>query len=454
MNTYEISELKPNTYFNKPLMLDKSFLLVMPPSPLTGEQIRALKEWNFTQVYTEGKISIAQTAEAEAVQNKKSAVSDPAKKAVLGKTESVDLSEYLDESDDRLTVPPPQKPEPKPTVTEEPEIPVKKENAFALAQENINHKIMAEADDKKKFEIVQAVYKEYMTYINAMFTRYATHKELNIKEISETVGELCTFVRENTRYILRISPSYEARNKNFLVTHSMRSTVLAITIGLQLNMNADKLIELGVAGILHELGQIRLPPQLYMNDKPLTPMEKSQMMTHTILGFNILKEANFPLSIQLGVLDHHERETGTGYPRHLTGENISLYGKIIAVACSFEAITTPRHYKEAKTTYEAMIELLRNENHQYDDTVVKALLYSMSLYPIGAYVYLANGKAAQVTDVTPGNPRNPVVQIMGEEDADGNPITVQTNETNLKILRQMNEKESADLIAALKTIKK
>lgn len=153
MNTYEISELKPNTYFNKPLMLDKSFLLVMPPSPLTGEQIRALKEWNFTQVYTEGKISIAQTAEAEAFQNKKSAVSDPAKKAVLGKTESVDLSEYLDESDDRLTVPPPQKPEPKPTVTEEPEIPVKKENAFALAQENINHKIMAEADDKKSSKL-------------------------------------------------------------------------------------------------------------------------------------------------------------------------------------------------------------------------------------------------------------------------------------------------------------
>ena len=102
-----------------------------------------------------------------------------------------------------------------------------------------------------------------------------------------------------------------------------------------------------------------------------------------------MKGFDFPLSICLGVLEHHEKENGKGYPRHLSGARISPYAKIIAVACSFEAITSPRHYKEAKSSYEAMVELLKNESKQYDETVIKGLLFSLSLFPIGAmFVFL------------------------------------------------------------------
>jgi HD-GYP domain-containing protein (c-di-GMP phosphodiesterase class II) len=173
------------------------------------------------------------------------------------------------------------------------------------------------------------------------------------------------------------------------------------------------------------------------------------MTTHTVLGYNVVKDANFPLSIQLGVLEHHERETGNGYPRHLTSDKISLYAKIIAVACSYEAISAPRHFRDAHTTFDAIVELLKNANHQYDDTVVKALLYTVSLYPIGAYVYLANGKIAQVVDVNPANQRNPIVQIIGEKELDGSPKTVQTNDAQLKIIRVMNKTESDDVLKAI-----
>jgi HD-GYP domain-containing protein (c-di-GMP phosphodiesterase class II) len=219
-------------------------------------------------------------------------------------------------------------------------------------------------------------------------------------------------------------------------------------------MPLSKLVELGVTCILHEIGQIRLPPQLYMTDKPLSPSEKAQIATHTLLGFNILKDNNFPLAIQLGVLEHHERENGTGYPRHLQGTKISLYAKIISVACSFEAITAPRHYKEARTTYDGMIEMLRNESHQYDETVIKALLYCLSIFPIGAYVYLSNGKIAQVTDVNPNDPRNPVVQVLGETEEDGSPKTIQTDGSTMKIIRVLNKQEATDILNALNLNKK
>ena len=292
---------------------------------------------------------------------------------------------------------------------------------------------------------VQKVYTEYMNYINSVYTYYATNKKINIQELSDTVKELCVFIKDNKRYVLRITPSAESRSKNFLVIHSMRSTVLAITIGIELHMALSKLIELGITCILHEIGMLRLPPQLYLTDRSITNAERARIMTHPVLGFNILKELDFPLSIQLGVLEHHEKENGYGYPRHLMGNKISSYAKIITVACSFEAITAPREYKTERTTFDAMVEMLKNQNLQYDPTVIKALLFSLSLYPIGAFVSLKNGKIGIVTDVAPNNPKNPIIQLALERDADGSPISIQTDDDQNKIVKVLSKEEQESI---------
>ena len=97
-----------------------------------------------------------------------------------------------------------------------------------------------------------------------------------------------------------------------------------------------------------------------------------------------------------------------------------------------------------------MIEILRNENKHYDGTVIKALLYSISLFPIGAYVYMSNGKIAQVTDVNPTDPRNPIVQILGETEPDGSPKTVQSNMQDNKIVRVLSKAEAQDILKFFK----
>ena len=96
-----------------------------------------------------------------------------------------------------------------------------------------------------------------------------------------------------------------------------------------------------------------------------------------------------------------------------------------------------------------MVEMLKNQNHQYDDAAIKALLYSVSLFPIGAYVFLKNGKVAEVTDVNPDNPKLPDVQLLLEKEKDGSPKTLQTNETDLAILRVLSPKETKDVKASV-----
>ncbi len=452
MTTVEVADLKPDSFFKEDLKIDKLFLVTSVACPLTEQLLKSLKDWDFAKLITEGNVCNAGPVDTapKVIDTDASApkeISSAQKQQIQNGFEEVSFD------GDLIVKQKAEKPAPQPiphivqpVAKPQPHIDYTKIFTEALQKA----KSMKTTDESSRMEAVQVVYDGYSEYIKSVYTHYATHRELNYEEISSTIKELCMYIRENRQRILRITPTMEARNKNFLVSHSMRSTVLALTIGLQLHMPLEKLIELGVACLLHEIGMIRLPPQLYMNAKPLSATEFAQMTTHTVLGYNIAKDANFPLSVQLGILEHHERETGSGYPRHLASNKISLYAKIIAVACSYEAISAPRHFRDAHTTYDAMVEMLKNANHQYDDTVVKALLYTLSLYPIGAYVYLSNGKIAQVVDVNPSNQKNPLVQIIGETEPDGSPKTAQTNDTNLKIIRVMNKAESDDVLKAIK----
>lgn len=397
MGTVRFETLQPNSSFKSNLMLDKSFMLLPASVPVTDDLLKLLSDWNFTEGYND----------EDSTNN-----SSVPEKPVFTDTVSDDSPE--------------------------------KNNSLKQALQN-DKATKYTSTERTRMNSVQTVYNEYLNYINSVYTYYATHRKININELSDTVKDLCVYIRENKRYILRVTPTAESRSRNFLVIHSMRSTVLAITIGLELHLPFSKLIELGMTCILHEIGMLRIPPQLYLTDRFLSSAEKAQIASHTVYGFNILKELKFPLSVQLGVLEHHEKENGFGYPRHLSGAKISPYAKIISVACSFEAISAPREYKTEKSTFEAMVEMLKNPDQQYDSTVIKALLYSLSLYPIGVFVYLKNGKVGIVSDVTPNNPKNPVVQLAIEREPDGSIKTIQTDEGENKIVRILTKDEQAEV---------
>jgi len=296
--------------------------------------------------------------------------------------------------------------------------------------------------DNDKIEKAEEFYTGFLYYMENMFMRITVSEEYDQKAITEKIKEIVEYIREDRRFLIRILKNNEpAEGKNYLATHSVRSTILSIVIGSFLKLPPYRLIELGIAAVLHEVGMLKLPSQIYLSYRPLDAKEQKAILTHPILGYTMLKTNNFPLAVCLATLEHHERENGTGYPRKLSGDKISLYSKIIAVACSYEALSSSRPHKEAKDGYTGMLELLKNEGKQYDDTVIKALVLSLSIYPIGLYVLLSNGKKGQVVDVNPENPRFPIVQVFGEYTPDGRIKTVQTAQEALSIARPLSRME-------------
>lgn len=261
------------------------------------------------------------------------------------------------------------------------------------------------------FGEAQRFYEELLSFVERVFTSFVTKNELSERQIGDMVKRVIEMVRSHRRYILRLS-EMNVTNKNYMVAHSSKTAIVAVAIGMTLRQPPHKLIELGTAALLHEIGMVRLPPQLYMSQQKLSPKERQAISAHTVLGFKILRQASFPMSVCLAVLECRENVDGTGYPRKLTGEKISLYAKVIMVAGSFVAITSHRPYRDAADGHTAILEMLKHRGKMYDETVLKALVANLSIYPIGTQVQLGNGTRGMVVDTNMENPRAPLVRVV------------------------------------------
>ena len=319
------------------------------------------------------------------------------------------------------------------------------EDYAAHTVENIEGSELAAAStlgDSDKIIRAEEFYASFLKYVENLFTQVVIKDELDFKTVAEKIKTACDIVREDRRFLLRVQKnSLSSPSDNYLASHAVKSTIISIIIGSYLKLPAHRLIELGVAALLHEIGMIKLPSQIYLSKRPLQPQERKAILTHPVVGFNLLKAYDFPLTVTLAALEHHERENGSGYPRKLSGDRIGLYSKIIAVACSYEALSAQRPHKEAKDGYTGMLELLKNEGKQYDDTIVRALVYSLSIYPIGLYVLLSSGRKGQVVDVNPENPRFPIVQVFGELTPDGKNKILETSQDGISIVRPLTREE-------------
>lgn len=387
MNGVPLKNLTVDSVFDKPVYLDQRYILMAPEMPVSKALVKDLITWEFREVFSDG-------AQRD--------LSQPAP-AAEGAAEGG-------------------------------------ESQAAKADP-----VLLSADhDKENLRLVSDFYQRFTAYVDQLFTKYVTRNDLNIQDISNRIKELCDFVRDNRRFVLRIHDEGSA-NRNYLVSHSVKSTILAIVLGSYLKLQPHKLIELGVAALLHEIGMVRLPPQLYMTDRPLTPQEKKNIFSHPVFGYNILREFSFPLAVCLASLEHHERNNGQGYPRNLTGEKISPYSKIIAVACSYDAVTSTRPYKAAKDGYSGMVDMLKNEGKQYEENVIRALVYSLSIYPIGSFVLLSDGRLAQVVETNQSDPRYPIVSAVGEARSDGKTAFIKTAPEGPVVKRVLSKEEVAAL---------
>jgi HD-GYP domain-containing protein (c-di-GMP phosphodiesterase class II) len=389
MNKIVTSQLSDGVYISRETFLDEKFILLSPEIAVDQALIDRLHRWSFDYLYTDGEIGDEPPAAGGS------------------------------------------------TVTTGDDAPL-----AAIDQARRDAREMQEA---------HKLYEGILHFTEQLFGNYLQNGLLPISPIQSKVKEMIDLIRDRKRYILRIPELNPGSSTNYLVDHAVKTAFVGMATAGAMKLPPHRLIDIGTIAILHEIGMLRLPSQLYMSDQPLSPKEKKAISTAPVLGFKVLRQFNFPMQICLGVLECRENVDGSGYPRGLTGEKLSNYAKIINPASTFAAMASPRPYRPAIDGHTIMKTLLTGQNRHYEKDVLQGMVSIFSLFPYGTFVKLASGHRAIVIDVAPGKARAPQVRVL--TDAKGTVATDQavmdTDSETYAVTNVLTADEAARLKNAL-----
>lgn len=211
----------------------------------------------------------------------------------------------------------------------------------------------------------------------------------------------------------------QLRDKDeYTVQHSLNVCVLSIILGRHLNLPHENIVTLGLCGMMHDIGKMRIPLNILKKaDDELTEEEQRVMESHTLLGYELLKSSeNMHPSVIETALTHHEHLDGSGYPRHLKQTAISDFTKIISVVNTYDAITSNRIHQNSKNHLEATQILTNMAGTHLDRNLVVKFIESLGVYPPGCVVIMTNGEIAIVVEVNERAKLRPkVILILDEE---------------------------------------
>lgn len=242
--------------------------------------------------------------------------------------------------------------------------------------------------------------------INRHSSNDAGHK---IQELDRVMKKLTDALLYNTSVLVDIADLKAYDDCTY--RHSLSVAILSVAVGLEYGLKRENLHRLALCAALHDIGKVNIPISIINKPGRLTDKEYDFVKTHPQKGKEYLEHERFQDNeIIMGVGCHHERLDGTGYPYGMTGKEIPLFARIIAVADVYDALTSVRPYRKPMQPAEAAEYLMGNCDSALDIEAVQAFLKRVEMYPIGSCVKLNNGEPAIV--IKNNNVLRPVVRLL------------------------------------------
>ncbi|MBE3114558.1 MAG: diguanylate cyclase [Actinobacteria bacterium] len=214
-------------------------------------------------------------------------------------------------------------------------------------------------------------------------------KKINevIKEAENTMNEYKLSENESARssIILSLKKALEERDYE-TEEHSKRMEDLSLLLGKKVNLKGNELNELRLLAVLHDIGKISIPDSIIFKPGKLTSKEWEIIKKHPVIGYRVARSSPDLIQIAKGILYHHERWDGKGYPEGLKGNKIPLISRIVAIVDAYDAMTNDRPYRKAMSKKKALGEIERESGAQFDPSLAKIftkILTGESLVKIG-----------------------------------------------------------------------
>lgn len=223
-------------------------------------------------------------------------------------------------------------------------------------------------------------------------------KAIELTEVKDQVNNIVESIFRNRDALLCLASLKDYDNYTFI--HSVNVSILAVSFGRHLNLSKSQLMNIGLGGLLHDIGKTQIPESILNKPGKYTDEEYNIMKRHVSLGMELLnKHDNIPHDAMLFTAQHHERYNGTGYPQRLYGEKISMIGQIGSISDVYDAITYDRVYHKATSCHGTVKRLYEWSDTLFDRDLIEKFIQCIGIYPFGSFVELNTGHCGVVVSV-------------------------------------------------------
>ena len=321
------------------------------------------------------------------------------------------LEAYVQDENDFSPLPQPETPEPSKFLARKPSLLPKAARELPAVKKPTWIPPQPKVEIQEELPRAKELYEESMRFVGQALNTYKEGSALPLDEAEPLMDTMLESVIRNDHAFIALS---KLRDRDeYTYTHSINVAFLSMAFGRQLGLDDEASRRLGMAGLFHDLGKNLVPDNVLNAPRKLQPAEFDIMKQHPRLGLDQLLSASdiYPEVLE-GTFEHHEKFNGMGYPRGLKGEEISLTGRILAIADVFDALTSRRVYKEGLPMHKALGMMFTQAGADFQSELIHAFIRSLGIYPTGSTVQLSNGAKAVVAENRFASPLLPKVILV------------------------------------------
>ncbi len=258
-------------------------------------------------------------------------------------------------------------------------------------------------------------YLEAVQTYKSMFKSWQAGSAIDITKVRNTIVPLIQQALQDKSQVFTLH--HYSTKENYFYHHSIAVGLLSSVIANQVNYSSGEVIQIGLTGFLSDAGMSKVDERILKKQGTLTAYEFEEVKKHPTYSYRLLEK--IPViknEVRLGVLQHHERRDGSGYPIGLYEDNLYPYGKIVAVSDMYHAMTSERLYKTKKSPFKVIEEMMQDQFGKFDHKVVQAFIDSMTNFTTGTKVKLSNNQEGEIVFIESNTPTRPMVRLFHNDE--------------------------------------
>ncbi|MFF2889180.1 HD-GYP domain-containing protein [Paenibacillus sp. NPDC057967] len=258
---------------------------------------------------------------------------------------------------------------------------------------------------------LQREYEKMIDVLRHVFNSYITGQGMPIMDIRMQLERLLQHIADYK--ILTFVPR-TFQERDYLLHNSVTSAMTSYLIAQWVGQPQKEWMQVALAGLLKDIGNVRIDRSILTKPNSLTPDEKEEMKRHTVLGYQLLKNvAALNEGVKLAALQHHEKVDGTGYPLGIDSSKIHPYAKIVSIADIFHAMTLNKSYRKAASPYLVLEQIQSDAFGKLDAGYVRTFVERVTQFHNGTVVRLSDDRIGEIVFSERTHPTRPWVSING-----------------------------------------